>query len=71
MYLSIFQVGLVDELANSKEEALVKAVEFLEKFKRISPQARSMTKQALRSKEIMELEDNRSQVTVQLRAAAY
>ncbi|XP_053693686.1 enoyl-CoA delta isomerase 1, mitochondrial-like [Sabethes cyaneus] len=55
------KIGLVDELANNKEDALAKATAFLEKFKKISPQARSMTKQALRSKEIMELEDNRSQ----------
>lgn len=55
------KVGLVDEVATSKEEAIAKATAFLEKFKKISPQARSMTKQALRSKDIMELEDNRSQ----------
>ncbi|XP_055541844.1 enoyl-CoA delta isomerase 1, mitochondrial-like [Wyeomyia smithii] len=55
------KVGLVDELADSKEVAMAKAVSFLDRFKKISPQARSMTKQALRSKEIMELEDNRTQ----------
>lgn len=55
------KVGLVDEIATSKEDAIAKATAFLDKFKKISPQARSMTKQALRSKDIMELEDNRTQ----------
>ncbi|XP_065084384.1 enoyl-CoA delta isomerase 1, mitochondrial-like [Ochlerotatus camptorhynchus] len=55
------KVGLIDEVAANKEEGIVKAVSFLDRFKKISPQARSMTKQALRSKDIMELEDNRLQ----------
>lgn len=55
------KVGLIDEIATSKEDAIAKATAFLDKFKKISPQARSMTKQALRSKDIMELEDNRTQ----------
>lgn len=55
------KVGLIDEIATSKEDAIAKATAFLDKFKKISPQARSMTKQALRSKDIMELEDNRAQ----------
>lgn len=55
------KVGLIDEVAASKEEGIAKATSFLDCFKKISPQARSMTKQALRSKDIMELEDNRSQ----------
>lgn len=55
------KVGLIDEVAASKEEGIAKANAFLDRFKKISPQARSMTKQALRSKDIMELEDNRSQ----------
>lgn len=55
------KVGLIDEVAASKEEGIAKATAFLDRFKKISPQARSMTKQALRSKDIMELEDNRVQ----------
>lgn len=55
------KVGMIDEIAANKEEAIAKATGFLDRFKKISPQARSMTKQALRSKDIMELEDNRSQ----------
>lgn len=55
------KVGLIDEVVASKEEAIAKATSFLDRFKKISPQARSMTKQALRSKDIMELEDNRTQ----------
>ncbi|XP_055639856.1 enoyl-CoA delta isomerase 1, mitochondrial-like [Toxorhynchites rutilus septentrionalis] len=55
------KVGLIDEIAANKEEAIAKAAVFLDKFRKISPQARAMTKQALRSKDIMQLEDNRSQ----------
>lgn len=55
------KVGLIDEVAANKEEGIAKANAFLDRFKKISPQARSMTKQALRSKDIMELEDNRTQ----------
>ncbi|XP_055596907.1 enoyl-CoA delta isomerase 1, mitochondrial-like [Uranotaenia lowii] len=54
-------VGMIDEIVQSKEEGIARATAFLDRFKKISPQARSMTKQALRSKDIMELEDNRSQ----------
>uniref|UniRef100_A0A182NNP0 Enoyl-CoA delta isomerase 1, mitochondrial n=1 Tax=Anopheles dirus TaxID=7168 RepID=A0A182NNP0_9DIPT len=55
------KVGLVDEVAENKEKALEQATNFLNRFRKISPMARAMTKQALRSKDIVELEDNRSQ----------
>uniref|UniRef100_A0A182Q126 Enoyl-CoA delta isomerase 1, mitochondrial n=1 Tax=Anopheles farauti TaxID=69004 RepID=A0A182Q126_9DIPT len=55
------KVGLVDEVAENKEKALEQATNFLNRFRKISPLARAMTKQALRSKDIVELEDNRSQ----------
>lgn len=46
------KVGLIDEIASSKEEGLQKAEGFLQKFARIPPIARSMTKRALRGKDI-------------------
>ncbi|XP_035795316.1 enoyl-CoA delta isomerase 1, mitochondrial-like [Anopheles albimanus] len=55
------KVGMIDEIAENKEKALERAVAFLNQFRKISPMARGMTKQALRSKDIVELEDNRSQ----------
>ena len=55
------KVGMIDEIAENKEKALEQAVAFLNRFRKISPMARAMTKQALRSKDIVELEDNRSQ----------
>lgn len=55
------KVGLIDEVAENKQKALEQATSFLDRFRKISPMARAMTKQALRSKDIVELEDNRSQ----------
>uniref|UniRef100_A0A182NNN9 Enoyl-CoA delta isomerase 1, mitochondrial n=1 Tax=Anopheles dirus TaxID=7168 RepID=A0A182NNN9_9DIPT len=55
------KIGLVDEVAENKEKGLEQATNFLNRFRKISPMARAMTKQALRSKDIVELEDNRSQ----------
>uniref|UniRef100_A0A182URU8 Uncharacterized protein n=1 Tax=Anopheles merus TaxID=30066 RepID=A0A182URU8_ANOME len=55
------KVGMIDEIAENKEKALEQATAFLNRFRKISPMARAMTKQALRSKDIVELEDNRSQ----------
>lgn len=56
-----FQVGLIDETAANKEEALVKSVRWLDQFKKISPEARSITKQALRAADIRQLDENRDQ----------
>lgn len=55
------KVGMIDEIADSKENAIERATNFLNLFRKISPMARGMTKQALRSKDIVELEDNRTQ----------
>ena len=46
------KIGLVDEVAQSKEEAIEKAEKFLNKFAKIPPHARSMTKAALRGANI-------------------
>uniref|UniRef100_A0A336MF19 Enoyl-CoA delta isomerase 1, mitochondrial n=1 Tax=Culicoides sonorensis TaxID=179676 RepID=A0A336MF19_CULSO len=56
-----FKKGLVDECANSKDEAIQKCVGFLDQFRKISPEARSITKQALRANDIKALDENRDQ----------
>lgn len=53
------KVGLVDEVANSKEEAVAKCVEFIGSFAKVNPLARSLTKIQLRAAELKELEDGR------------
>lgn len=57
------QIGLVDEVAATKEEAIQKCTAWLDQFKRIPPQARSLTKQQFRAQTIRNLEDNRAQDT--------
>lgn len=54
------RIGLIDEIAVDKAEALAKSEAFLNRFKRIPPMARALTKQNFRIKAIQELEDNRS-----------
>lgn len=53
------KIGLVDELANSKEEALQKAERFLASFGRIAPQARTLSKMAVRGRAVDKLAKNR------------
>lgn len=53
------KVGLVDEVANSKDEAVAKCVEFIGSFAKVNPLARSLTKIQLRAAELKELEDER------------
>lgn len=53
------KVGLIDEVANSKEEAVAKCVEFIGSFAKVNPLARSLTKIQLRAAELKELEDER------------
>ncbi|ALC38333.1 CG4594 [Drosophila busckii] len=53
--------GLIDEVANSKEEALAKCAEFIGSFSKVNPLARSLTKQQLRAAELSELENERAQ----------
>lgn len=57
--ITLLQVGLVDETAMNKHDALAKAETFLLRFKNISAQARSITKLALRSVDIKALEEIR------------
>lgn len=55
------QIGLVDELATDKADAVAKCEKFLEGFRKIPREARAITKQSFRRREIEELESNRDQ----------
>lgn len=57
------QIGLIDEVAADKEEAVAKCEAFLGEFRKIAPQARSLTKQMLRKAELIALSENRKQDT--------
>lgn len=63
------RIGLVDEIAADRADAIAKCEAFLLRFKKIPPMARALTKQHFRIKDIQELEDNRSS-DVDLFAAA-
>lgn len=54
-----FKIGLVDQIAVDKDEAILKCEQFLDQFSKISFDARSITKQAFRAKNTQQLEDNR------------
>lgn len=53
------KVGLIDEIASDKNDGIVKAEAFIKKFARIPPIARTLSKRAVRGKDIKALEDNR------------
>ncbi|XP_073824608.1 enoyl-CoA delta isomerase 1, mitochondrial [Musca autumnalis] len=55
------KAGLVDELAQTKEESIEKCEEFFATFAKTNPFARAMTKQQFRSKDLQQLEDERAQ----------
>lgn len=55
------KVGLVDELASDKADALARCEKFLEGFRKIPREARMITKQSFRRPGIEELESNREQ----------
>lgn len=46
------KVGLIDEIASDKADLITKAENFINRFTRIPPVARSMTKISFRSKDI-------------------
>lgn len=52
-------IGLIDEVANDKAEAIAKCEAFISTFARIPPLARSLTKQRLRNNDIQQLQDNK------------
>ncbi|XP_017005782.2 enoyl-CoA delta isomerase 1, mitochondrial [Drosophila takahashii] len=49
------EVGLVDEVASSKEEAIAKCAEFIATFDKANPVARSLTKRMCREPDVREL----------------
>lgn len=53
------KIGLVDELASSKEDAIAKGEKFLQSFKGVPGEARQITKQGLRKDALEWLEQNR------------
>lgn len=54
------QIGLIDDISNDKTIAINKCEQFLLQFSKISREARSITKQALRSNVLQSLEDDRT-----------
>lgn len=54
------QIGLIDDVANSKEEALAKCAEFIGTFAKVNPLARSLTKLQLRAADLTQFENERS-----------
>jgi 3,2-trans-enoyl-CoA isomerase len=63
------KIGLVDEIADSKEEAIAKCEAFLSKYQKIPAMARAITKQNCRRTDIMELE-NKREADIELFATA-
>lgn len=55
------KVGLVDEEASDKQDALKRCEKFLSQFANISPDARAGTKLNCRGKDLAELKNNREQ----------
>ncbi|XP_037046690.1 enoyl-CoA delta isomerase 1, mitochondrial-like [Bradysia coprophila] len=53
------RIGLIDEIANDKAEAIQKCENFLAQFRNVSAMARSFTKTSLRKKDLEELENGR------------
>ncbi|XP_017060924.1 enoyl-CoA delta isomerase 1, mitochondrial [Drosophila ficusphila] len=55
------KVGLIDETANSKEEAIEKCTAFIGTFAKVNPLARSLTKQQFRAADLQQLENERKE----------
>lgn len=55
------KVGLVDETANSKEDAIAKCEAFIGSFAKVNPLARSLTKLQFRAADLQQLENERKQ----------
>lgn len=53
------QIGLIDEVASDKADALERCRKFLLQFAKIPPTARAAIKKNLRNKELSALENNR------------
>eukprot|EP00099_Drosophila_melanogaster_P007634 NP_001260304.1 uncharacterized protein Dmel_CG4598, isoform B [Drosophila melanogaster] len=55
------KVGLIDETANNKEEAIEKCVAFIGTFAKVNPLARSLTKQQFRAADLQQLQNGRKE----------
>ncbi|GLV39456.1 uncharacterized protein CBL_13335 [Carabus blaptoides fortunei] len=55
------KVGLIDEIASDKTDLITKAENFLNRFAKIPPAARSLSKVSFRARDIKALEKNREQ----------
>lgn len=55
------KVGLIDEIATDKEDALARCENFLSQFAKVSMDARAITKKSFRSKDIADLETRREE----------
>lgn len=53
------KVGLIDEIANDKSDAILKCEDYLNRFKKIPPIARGNTKKIMRQGDIQEILKNR------------
>lgn len=53
------KIGMIDEIAQDKAEAIAKCEKFLDRFKKIPPQARGLSKQLFRNEEIKALQSKR------------
>lgn len=57
----LLQVGLIDEVASDKADAVAKCKQFVKKFDKIPALARSMTKQKIRAGPLRWMEENADQ----------
>lgn len=55
------KVGLIDEIASDKEDALARCEKFILQFDKVSMDARAITKKSFRSKDIADLENRREE----------
>lgn len=55
------KVGLIDEIASDKQDALDRCEQFIAQFAKVSPDARALTKKNFRGKDIAALENHREQ----------
>lgn len=55
------KVGIIDEIATDKADAIKRCEQFILQFAKISPEARALTKKMYRGQAISELEDHREE----------
>lgn len=55
------KIGLIDEIASDKQDALKRSEQFLLQFAKVSPDARALTKKSFRGKDLADLENAREE----------